>query len=153
MVKKKKKKKKVKPGLETAVEELYGIMKDESLSEVSWEEDEGFKLHLKRKTIPVFSSPVKPPAKKTGRQEKEEEVKDYIRSPMNGVFYRSPDPGSDPFVEEGQEISQGTTVCIIEAMKLMNEVQVERHCVIDKVLAADGSAVKVNDPLFEVKPH
>jgi len=72
-------------------------------------------------------------------------------SPMNGIFYRTPSPGAEPFVKESDKITSGATVCIIEAMKLMNEVQVERNCKIIKVLIDNASPVKINQPLFEVE--
>ncbi|MFH4355902.1 MAG: acetyl-CoA carboxylase biotin carboxyl carrier protein [Neisseriaceae bacterium] len=73
---------------------------------------------------------------------------DCFRSPMVGVFYRSPSPNAHPFVKEGQKVKAGDTLCIIEAMKLMNEIEAEKPGVIVKVLVEDGAPVEYGEPLF-----
>lgn len=129
------------------VRKLYELMVKEDLQEVSWSEGENLSIRIRRKgAAPVFQGPV-PQAV----PEKPVKEKLFIRSPMNGVFYDSPSPGADTYVKAGDEITPGTTVCIIEAMKLMNEVQIERDCRIIEVVARNASPVKVNDPLFEIE--
>ncbi len=71
-----------------------------------------------------------------------------INSPMVGTFYRSPSPGAKSFVEIGQNVKAGDTVCIIEAMKLMNEIEAECDGVIREVLVDNGSPVEFGQPLF-----
>lgn len=71
-----------------------------------------------------------------------------IDSPMVGTFYRAPAPGAEPFVKEGQEIKAGDILCIVEAMKLMNEVKAVKNCRIEKILAEEGKVVKKGDTLF-----
>lgn len=71
-----------------------------------------------------------------------------INSPMVGTFYRSPSPGAKSFVEIGQSVKAGDTVCIIEAMKLMNEIEAECDGVIREVLVDNGSPVEFGQPLF-----
>ncbi|MGL4687709.1 MAG: acetyl-CoA carboxylase biotin carboxyl carrier protein [Fusobacteriaceae bacterium] len=78
----------------------------------------------------------------------EENLLEAITSPMIGSFYSAPGPGAEIFVKEGQEIKAGTTVCIIEAMKLMNEVKALKDCKIEKVLVSDGTVVKKGDQIF-----
>ncbi|RPG64216.1 MAG: acetyl-CoA carboxylase biotin carboxyl carrier protein [Flammeovirgaceae bacterium TMED290] len=75
-----------------------------------------------------------------------------IRSPMIGTFYKSPNPESDPFVSEGDSIKVGQTICIIEAMKLFNEIESEFTGKVVKVLANDSSPVEFDQPLFEIDP-
>tara|TARA_B100000886_G_scaffold285562_1_gene210034 strand:- start:1538 stop:2008 length:471 start_codon:yes stop_codon:yes gene_type:complete len=75
-----------------------------------------------------------------------------IRSPMIGTFYKSPNPESDPFVSEGDSIKTGQTICIIEAMKLFNEIESEFTGKVVKVLANDSSPVEFDQPLFEIDP-
>jgi acetyl-CoA carboxylase biotin carboxyl carrier protein len=75
-----------------------------------------------------------------------------IKSPMIGTFYRSPSPGKPAFVEVGDEITAGKPVCIIEAMKLFNEIESEVKGRIVKVLADDASPVEYDQPLFLVDP-
>lgn len=87
---------------------------------------------------------------------KQEEVKEevegeVITSPMVGTFYKSSAPGNPPFVAEGQSVSSGETLCIIEAMKLMNEVKAHKSCTIVKILVEDGELVKKGDKLFIIK--
>jgi acetyl-CoA carboxylase biotin carboxyl carrier protein len=75
-----------------------------------------------------------------------------IKSPMIGTFYRSPSPGKPPFVEVGSEIEPGKPVCIIEAMKLFNEIESEVKGKIVKILIDDASPVEYDQPLFLVDP-
>ena len=72
-----------------------------------------------------------------------------MKSPMVGTFYRSSSPTADPFVAEGQSVKEGDTLCIIEAMKMMNQVQSDRAGVIKKILVDNGSTVEFDQPLFE----
>ncbi len=75
-----------------------------------------------------------------------------IKSPMIGTFYLTPNPESGPFVSEGSSISAGKTVCIIEAMKLFNEIESEISGKIVKILVANASPVEFDQPLFLVDP-
>ena len=75
-----------------------------------------------------------------------------ILSPMVGTFYRSAGPGEKIFASVGDTITEGTTVCIIEAMKVMNEIKAETSGVITRVLVEDATPVQFETPLFEIKP-
>jgi acetyl-CoA carboxylase biotin carboxyl carrier protein len=75
-----------------------------------------------------------------------------IVSPMVGTFYRSPSPDSPSYIEPGQEVNEETVVCIIEAMKVMNEIKAEVSGVIVEVLAQNGKPVDFGKPLFSVRP-
>lgn len=72
-----------------------------------------------------------------------------MRSPMVGTFYRSASPTDSPFVEEGQTVKEGDTLCIIEAMKMMNQIQADRSGTIKKILVENGSTIEFDQPLFE----
>ncbi|RMC97914.1 acetyl-CoA carboxylase biotin carboxyl carrier protein [Aquitalea palustris] len=74
-----------------------------------------------------------------------------LKSPMVGTFYRSASPGSKPFVEVGQSVNVGDTLCIIEAMKLMNEIEADRSGVVKAALAEDGQPVEYGEPLFIIE--
>ncbi|MGN1126130.1 MAG: acetyl-CoA carboxylase biotin carboxyl carrier protein, partial [Ruminococcus sp.] len=74
-----------------------------------------------------------------------------IDAPMVGVFYQAPSPDAEPFVKVGQSVKKGDTVCIIEAMKLMNEIQAEQDGVITEVLAKNGDIIEFGQPLFAIK--
>lgn len=73
-----------------------------------------------------------------------------VKSPMVGSFYRSPSPDAKPFVEMGQSVSMGDTLCIIEAMKLLNEIEADQSGVISAILAESGQPVEYGQPLFVI---
>jgi len=74
-----------------------------------------------------------------------------VKSPMVGTFYRSASPGSKPFAEIGAEIKEGEPICIIEAMKIMNEIEADMSGKISKILVENGQAVEYGQPLFIVE--
>lgn len=74
--------------------------------------------------------------------------KDAVRSPISGVFYLAKEPGAAPFVQAGSRVSKGDTLCIIEAMKTMNEIRAPKSCVIAGILAADGATISAGETLF-----
>ena len=76
---------------------------------------------------------------------------EVVRSPMVGTFYRSPAPGSGPFVEEGQRVKSGDTLCIIEAMKILNQIECERAGTVRRILVENGQPVEYNQPLFVIE--
>ncbi len=73
------------------------------------------------------------------------------KSPMVGTFYRAASPTSDPFVEVGQTVKEGQTLCIIEAMKLMNEIEAEKSGVVKAILVENGTPVEYGEPLFVIE--
>jgi acetyl-CoA carboxylase biotin carboxyl carrier protein len=105
-------------------------------------------------TSPVAHAPVAPSAaaaqvsKPTTAHSSAKE----IESPFVGTFYRSPSPSADPYVREGQVVKKGDALCIIEAMKLMNEIEAEVDGRIVKVLVENGQPVEFGEPLFLVEP-
>ena len=76
----------------------------------------------------------------------------HIASPMVGTFYRAPSPEAEPFVKEGDTVAVGQLVCIIEAMKIMNEIEAEVSGRVTRVLVENGKPVEYNTPLFAVEP-
>ncbi|WP_022670490.1 acetyl-CoA carboxylase biotin carboxyl carrier protein [Hippea alviniae] len=94
------------------------------------------------------------------KEEKKEEAKEdkvldkdlvEIKSPMVATFYRAPSPTSPPYVEVGDEVKKGDVLCILEAMKIMNELEAEFPCRIEKILVENGQKVEYDQPLFLVK--
>jgi acetyl-CoA carboxylase biotin carboxyl carrier protein len=73
-----------------------------------------------------------------------------IRSPMVGTFYRAPSPGAKPFVVEGQAVSTGETLCIIEAMKILNQIESDKSGKVLEILVENGQPVEYNEPLFVI---
>ena len=87
------------------------------------------------------------PALSTVADEPEENL---VRSPMVGTFYRAPSPGSKPFVDEGDQVEVGDTLCIIEAMKILNQIDCEKDGTIKKILVDNGQPVEYNQTLFVI---
>jgi acetyl-CoA carboxylase biotin carboxyl carrier protein len=107
--------------------------------------------------ITQLVTPVTAPAETTTRTAAkpaapaEEQDIHVVRSPFIGTFYRSPTPGSESFVEVGKPVRRGQTLCIVEAMKLMNEIESEVDGVVNEVLADNGKPVQYGDALFKIK--
>jgi acetyl-CoA carboxylase biotin carboxyl carrier protein len=83
--------------------------------------------------------------------QQEEDHLETITSPIVGTFYRSPSPDSDAFVDVGDEVKEGETVCIVEAMKIMNEIESEKSGVIREILVEDAQPVEFEQPLFKIE--
>ncbi len=96
--------------------------------------------------MPVVSSAIQPTPVPTPSNELD------IKSPMIGTFYRAPSPESAPYVEVGTEVQPDTVVCIIEAMKVMNEIKAEAKGVITQVLVENAKPVEFGQPLFKIRP-
>lgn len=92
------------------------------------------------------SSPAPPPAGPASQLKE-------IKSPMVGTFYAAPEPGAEPYVRVGQRVTAGQTVCIVEAMKIMNEIEAELGGVIREVLVEDATPVEYGQVLFRVDPN
>ena len=91
---------------------------------------------------PAAAAPVAEPAESAGC---------VVKSPMVGTFYRSASPGAKPFVELGQAIKEGDTLCIIEAMKILNEIEAEKSGTVTKIMGENGQAVEFGQPLFVIE--
>lgn len=76
---------------------------------------------------------------------------DTVKSPIVGTYYQSPSPDSDPFLKVGDQVQKGQTLCIIEAMKIMNEIESEFSGKVVEILVSDGQAVEFDQPLFIIK--
>jgi acetyl-CoA carboxylase biotin carboxyl carrier protein len=81
----------------------------------------------------------------------EEPAGHVVKSPMVGTFYRAGSPGSKPFAEVGDEVKAGQTICIIEAMKLMNEIECDKDGVVKAILVENGQPVEYGEPLFVIE--
>jgi acetyl-CoA carboxylase biotin carboxyl carrier protein len=134
------------------IKKLIGLVKEEEISGLAIEE-KGIKYEVKREMGGGSSAPVNAPAAAPAAAEaaKEEEGTVAITAPMVGTFYRAPSPEAPSFVELGDEVEAGKVVCIIEAMKLFNEIESEVRGKIVKVLAENGKPVEYGQKLFLVK--
>ncbi len=102
-------------------------------------------------TVPPIPSLQPDPSSESKTEEVEEENFHLIKSPMVGTFYRSPSPENPPFINEGDMVEHETTVCILEAMKVMNEIPADVSGEIVQILIQNGESVEYGQPLFKVK--
>ncbi|MFW5995880.1 MAG: acetyl-CoA carboxylase biotin carboxyl carrier protein [Halanaerobiaceae bacterium] len=148
------------------IKSLIDILEGTDVTELAIEEDEA-KIKIKKgpekvktvQTMPAQPAPAAGPARGQEQAEDGDEegsgdvAKDgnVITAPMVGTFYRAPAPDADPFVEVGDVIETGATLCIIEAMKLMNEIEAETEGRIVEIMVDDGEPVEYGQPLFRVE--
>ncbi len=160
---------------EKKLKKLLAILKEENLDEIEVKSLFSSIRIARRKTAPgVAQHPSPKEAAGTGQlPEKEERVSndgspgttstsdlkdsesedtETILSPMVGTYYGASAPEKDPFVSIGKRVKKGDVICIIEAMKLMNEIEAESDCIIREILAEDSQPVEYGQPLFLVQP-
>jgi acetyl-CoA carboxylase biotin carboxyl carrier protein len=150
------------------IKAIIDLMKKNSISEFELEKGQDFKIRLKRSNgtgviddagipagyapmmmaqpapVATMAAPVAVAAPAANESE--------IKSPMIGTFYRAPSPESAPYVEVGTEVNPDTVVCIIEAMKVMNEIKAEMRGVVTSVLVENSKPVEFGQPLFKIRP-
>jgi acetyl-CoA carboxylase biotin carboxyl carrier protein len=151
------------------IKSIVDLMKRSGLTEFQLEEKD-FKLRICRKsgevqTIYQAATPapfpmMAPVAGNPGTQQtpppveespKKEDNSTYIRSPMVGTFYTAPSPESPPFVKAGDSVSEESIVCIVEAMKVMNEIKAELKGKIAEIMVENGESVEYGQPLFRLQ--
>lgn len=155
------------------IKELIEIMKQNGLVEIEIKHGDD-KIFLKRSepqssfgggaTVPVIEPGVPmPPGRSNGTQPLRSEVSNSdaqppeglveIKSPLVGTFYATPSPDSEPYVEVGSHVDSQTVVCIVEAMKVMNEIKAETGGTITEILVTNGQAVEYGQVLFRIRPE
>lgn len=140
----------------TLIEQICDIMDKRDLAEVELTEEQ-VSVRVRRANADV--SPMVTMATTTPEQQAVGVVDtsestlqgELIRSPMPGMFYRSSSPDEPPFVQVGDSVSKNDTICLIEAMKIFNEVQSESDCDIIEILVENATAVEFDQPLFRIK--
>ena len=146
------------------IQDIINFIKKTDLDDVSIE-TENYKIRVKKNNTVVseiktnkdistqITKPIESEVKEVVKNEEKKSSNTIIvKSPMIGTFYRSPNPESDPFISEGDTIKIGQKICIIEAMKLFNDIESEVSGKIVKILVDDNSPVEFDQPLFEVDP-
>jgi acetyl-CoA carboxylase biotin carboxyl carrier protein len=140
------------------IKELLALIKDSDITEILIEKD-GTKVKIRReKIIQPFELPVQkkqaqlPTEKIIIEGEEESQRLITVTSPIVGTFYRAPSPDAEPFVEVGSRVTKGQVLCIIEAMKLMNEIESEVDGIVVKILVENGQPVEYGEPLFLIEP-
>jgi acetyl-CoA carboxylase biotin carboxyl carrier protein len=143
---------------------LIDLVSESGISELEVTEGEG-KVRIVKNAPPVY---VQPPAAQYAAQASAPAIAGapeaavpatpapaapqghVVTSPMVGTFYRAPSPGADPFVQVGDTVKEGQTLCIIEAMKLLNEIESDAAGVVKEILVDNGQAVEYGQPLFVI---
>jgi acetyl-CoA carboxylase biotin carboxyl carrier protein len=147
------------------IKELIALMRKNDLSVFKMEK-EGFKITLKKGTdfqpvitaaappafhAPIPAAPAVPAGEAPAAALKDTSDLREITSPMVGTFYASPSPDAGPYVTVGQEVTEDTVVCIIEAMKVMNEIKAETRGTIAEIAAENGKPVQFGQALFKLR--
>jgi acetyl-CoA carboxylase biotin carboxyl carrier protein len=133
---------------------LIDLVSDSNVSELEITEAEGKVRIVKGGPVPVAMVAAAAPATAMAATPVAEEalVEGHtVKSPMVGTFYRASSPGAKSFVEVGQTVKEGDTLCIIEAMKILNEIESDKSGVIKQVLMENGQAVEFGAPLFVIE--
>lgn len=140
------------------IKDIISFLKDTDVTELNIEK-EGVKIKIKRGYIygPIEITRTVKPSEETPKipypieAVKEEETLHTITSPLVGTFYRSSSPDSPPFVEIGTKVEKGQVLCIIEAMKIMNEIESDVSGVVKKILVESGQPVEYGEPIFLIE--
>lgn len=135
----------------TKIKDLIKLMEDHDLTAFELE-DSGFKVRLEKGGTPEQVIAAAPPVavEEKGPEKIVAEETEEISAPMVGTFYKSPSPDADAFVKVGDSVDEGTVVCIIEAMKVMNQIKAEKSGVIQRILVEDASPVEFGQGLFVI---
>ncbi|AZG69018.1 TPA: acetyl-CoA carboxylase biotin carboxyl carrier protein [Neisseria gonorrhoeae] len=135
------------------LKKLIDLVEESGIAEIEVTEGEE-KVRITRTiaaaAAPVYAAPVPAaaPAVTPAAAPAARDLSDAQKSPMVGTFYRAPGPNAAAFVEVGQQVKAGDTLCIIEAMKLMNEIEAEKSGTVKEILVENGTPVEFGEPLF-----
>ncbi len=140
------------------IEKLTKYLEDKSLTEVSIETKEG-KISLKKNSGIQYSAPMQIPTQPSSSSGDKSAVSsdkksnlNEITSPMVGTFYSASSPGAEPFIKIGSKIKSGDVLCIIEAMKIMNELPSEVNGTVKEILVKDGQTVEYGQVIIRIDP-
>ena len=138
------------------VKQLYGFMQDNNLESIEYDQ-KGVYLRLVKARPAVVPVPVAvggaavSAGANTAPVAQQEQYKEVLKAPLMGIFFRGSTPSAPPFVKEGATVKKGDVICLIEAMKVFNEMRADFTCVIKKVLVENGKPVKQGDALFAIE--
>jgi len=148
------------------IERVVRLVEEANIGELEVESEDGLRLVVKKTSTvpmpPTIMSPMvsgiipSPPFASPSPTAKEEETDPsiaIIKAPMVGTFYRAPAPDAPPFVEVGQAVQNSTVVCILEAMKVMNEIKAGMAGTVREILVENGQPVEFGQPLFKIKKN
>ena len=137
------------------IKQLMDDMGNSKLTSIDIEFPDGIKIKMEKnneKQVVVTNTKEQNNNNAISKEENKEKIEEgnIVKSPMIGTFYMKPSPDSDPYVEIGSTVKKGTVLCIIEAMKLMNEIESEYEGKITEIFVKDGEAVDYGKPLFRI---
>ena len=145
------------------LKELIKLLRDSDIEELELEKS-GFKVRLKKKeaysyspakerdAIPVYHPAEAEESLVAGEKEKDGKKLVTVTSPIVGTFYRAPSPDASPYAEVGDSVKKGQILCVVEAMKLMNEIESDVDGRIQEILAENAHPVEYGEPLFLIEP-
>jgi acetyl-CoA carboxylase biotin carboxyl carrier protein len=139
------------------IEELIALLRDKEVGELEyseWEGEKGFNIRVSlggQEVVTTLSAPAPVAAAPVAEDDPAEDDHHVLVSPMVGTFYRSTSPEASPFVELGDRVQVGQTLCIVEAMKLMNEIEADAAGVIEAILVDNAGPVQFGQPLFKIR--
>jgi acetyl-CoA carboxylase biotin carboxyl carrier protein len=148
------------------IKQILEMMREHEIAEFELERDD-FKVRLKKQgatqwamapmaaPLPVAAAPAAPPAATPAAVPPADDDMEFgvVKSPIVGTFYRAAEPGAKPYADVGDPVKKGQVLCIIEAMKLMNEINAECDGQVVKVYVENGQAVQYGERLFAIKPN
>ena len=139
------------------VSRLVALLRESGVGEIQIRQGE-LEISVKAKpeapnTVPEASAHSAPPQELVSRAEPEMDGFHAVRSPLVGTFYRAPAPGEEPYVQVGDTVKAGQPLCIVEAMKLMNEIPSDVSGQVVEVLADNADGVEYDQPLFRLRPE
>lgn len=135
------------------VKQLYSFMQDNQLDTIEYDQ-KGLYVRLVKSRPAVVPVPVAVGAMTSSGGNTsvvQEQYKEVLNAPLMGIFFRGSTPSAPPFVKEGARVEKGDVICLIEAMKVFNEMRAEFPCIIKKVLVENGKPVKQGEPLFAIE--
>lgn len=140
------------------IKEFIAVLENSSLSVLELQNENGSKIRLEKPQVAVQAAsvvqaapaPQSAPAQTAPTAAPVADSGKTINAPIVGVFYAAPSPDAQPYVSVGKQVKKGDTVCIIEAMKCMNEIQAEEDGEIADILVKDGELVEYGQPLFKI---
>lgn len=141
------------------IKEFIAVLENSSLSVLELQNENGSKIRLEKPQVAVQAAPVvqaapapqSAPAQAAVPSAPVDGSGKTINAPIVGVFYAAPSPDAQPYVSIGKQVKKGDTVCIIEAMKCMNEIQAEEDGEIAEILVKDGELVEYGQPIFKIR--
>ena len=136
------------------VKQLYAFMQDNQLDTIEYDQ-KGLYLRLVKAKPAMMPVPVSVGGSVSASNgtftPAQEQYKEVMKSSLTGIFFRGSTPSAPPFVKEGAQVAKGDVICLIEAMKVFNEVRADFPCIIKKVLVENGKPVKQGDALFAIE--